>query len=124
MNFGNWANPTLAEIETWAFEPNSYAPEQDFNLILAEDQYIDLVLNLSSNKKCPKQLFFLQCLYIYVGQKVRNNPNPPKRMDILEKAKLINSELISKWLDRSEKLLKNPSSFNYDDWCNARLAQK
>jgi hypothetical protein len=122
MQFQDWANPTKEEINTWAYEVDSFAPEQDFNLICAEDEYIDLVLELAADKSCPKNIFFLQCLYIYVGDKVKSGLTV--KNELLEKAKKIDNELIQKWLIRAAELINNPTLYNYTDWGDAQLATK
>ena len=69
--------------EEWAFNKNAMSPEQDFDLMVACDpDFRDIILELASNDQCPKQLFFLRCIYIIIGDAVRSNYNTDKKKRI------------------------------------------
>lgn len=55
-------NPTSAEITTWAYEPASMWPGQDWDLAVTDDHNAHLLLKLASDPACPKREFFLRCL--------------------------------------------------------------
>ncbi|MFF5992827.1 hypothetical protein [Prauserella flavalba] len=57
----------LAEFGTWAYEPLTLAPRQDYDLELAVIDFAPLLLEIASDPACPKRDFALGVLYILAG---------------------------------------------------------
>ncbi len=119
-------NPSVSEIEKWAFDPQSFEPVQDWDLALCWKREEKLYLDFAANERCPKRKYFLHILYLIVGDAVRGNfRNVPKPViqGFIERGKGYPHPDIQAWMYRSTDLLKNPSLFNYDDWCAGKLAK-
>ena len=120
-------NPSASEIRDWAFDAGAIEPTQDFDLAIAWTQDERLYLDLASNDDCPKRRFFLAVLYLMVGDAVRSDfasqPRPIVDGMIANGDNFVHPD-IQKWQQRSRRLLANPSTFNYDDWCGRRLARE
>jgi hypothetical protein len=82
---------------------------------------------LAAADDCPKQDYFLQLLYLMVGDAVRTGYNTWPREN-LEKIIRASSEIASRnhklylWVKRSEELISHPEMFDYNDWCAGGLA--
>lgn len=75
-------NPTSAELKKWAYG-DYYQPDQDFQLYVMNDPM--LVLEFASDLHCPSRQFFLESLYVWVGDKVKtNNSNDSTVPELLE----------------------------------------
>lgn len=112
-------NPTEAEIFAWAFDPNASNPDVDWDLVIADLRYQHLILFLATNEKCPKQKFFLFCLYRIVGSAVQSrwqNFQQDEIEKLLINATQYDSPEIIHWLERSKALIADPSLFNPQYW--------
>ena len=118
-------NPSSSEIREWAFDPESLAPCEDWDLALSWAQDERVYLDLASDDSCPKRRFFLSLIYLMVGDAVRSDFNVRPR-PIIEGFIALGDEYrhhdIQLWQRRSRLLLLNPDSFDYADWCGGRLA--
>jgi hypothetical protein len=63
-------NPTDDEIIHWAYDAESLH-EQDWDLAITEISRASLFMRLAADASCPTRQFFLQCLYLLVGDAVR-----------------------------------------------------
>lgn len=60
-------NPSLDELRWWAYDEGAGIPDQDYELILARDEFYEDILRFAADPSCPKQRFFLSCLYMING---------------------------------------------------------
>jgi hypothetical protein len=117
------------DVVSWAYakDENDWGPIQDWDIILAQGMTGEFLLQLASDKDCPKRAFFLHCLYIRVGDCVRTLHHDqrifPGIEPLLEQAALIHDPLIIEWLERSKYLMTHPETFDYDFWCNGGFAR-
>lgn len=114
-------NPQIKEIRAWAFEQDSFWPEQDFDLSVAELQFADLIIELSCDVSCPKKDFFLSCAYIIVGDAVMTEYESRSKEEVeqfLQQLKATNNERLLTLYKAGKKLVAKPSSFDYDFWCS------
>ncbi len=121
-------NPTDTELRQWAQDPQAMAPTEDWDLILTDPSRIVLIFELAADISLPTRLFFLRCLYLYIGDFVRAHHQDPQweqgAFKILNLGKQNPQPDIRLWADRASDLLQNPSSFHSDDWCNGYLLEK
>jgi hypothetical protein len=119
-------NPSAKEIEGWAFDAQSLEPEQDWDLALCWKREETLYLELASNEECPKRKYFVHILYLIVGDAVRAEyKNVPKPIieGFVERGSQYSHPDIKTWAQRSKQLMKNPTLFNYEEWCAGKHAQ-
>lgn len=127
MAFHDPWNPTHDEVVAWAFDADALAPDQDFHLALSwarslERTYVDL----ASDEKCPKRRFFLDVLYLMIGDAVRSQFRSVARPLVegfIELGDGIEHPDIRLWQSRSRRLLKHPKEFSYEAWCGGGLAR-
>ena len=118
-------NPINEELREWAFDADALWPTQDFDLSVADLYLSEIILELASDNKCPKQRFFLKCAYIIVGDAVRTDYHTESKKDVmsfLDRAEKTGNSYLLKFIEHSKDLMQNPSKFNYDQWCDGGLA--
>lgn len=119
-------NPMHEEIRQWAYDPNAVDPlGQDWDLVISSPEYADLILSLASDDNCPNCDYFLNCLYILVGDAVRTGGRAMPFEDLEElfsQAEETGNSYLLRWVARSRKLLKHPESFDYHKWCTGGWA--
>jgi hypothetical protein len=117
--FKDAVNPTKEELKKWAYG-DYYYPVQDFQLFVMND--LALILGFIEDLKCPKNSrdFFLDSLYVWVGDAVRSNyVDKPKLEDILaflNKEKVVNNAAIQKFISDATYLINNPTTYTYEKW--------
>lgn len=122
------SNPTISEIETWAWSFNDKDwPHSEWPLYLSWTGEIELFIELASNHKCPKKDFFLFMLYNMVGI-AYEYPLKSKSVAkndvkfLISKGRGISHGDIRLWVERSEDLMKRKITYTYDDWRGGVLA--
>lgn len=116
-------NPTWDEIREWAFDADSFEPQQDWDLALASDsRYIDGFIELATDPACPNRGYFLHLLYLMVGNEVRRHAPRAEAETIIERGDANDSAAIKTWQARSRALLAAPQTFDYNAWCLGGLA--
>lgn len=118
-------NPTREEILEWAYDAESYAPEEDFDLYITDVENADLLLMFVADPTCPKRRFFLSCLYLLVGDTVRSEGKAHDLAQverILDVAVVGNNVDVGRWVALSRDLIAHPEKFDYDAWCSGGLA--
>ncbi|GGB14537.1 hypothetical protein [Puia dinghuensis] len=55
-------NPTIEEVRRWGYEEDMYFIEQDEDLVLHSAEYISILMELSSDANCPKNMYCLSIL--------------------------------------------------------------
>ena len=120
-----WYNPSSDLIKQWAYDDTSFEPEQDWDIIIHDLPYENLYAQLASDNHCPKADYFLHLLYFTIGHSVRQGvtDETTKRVNHVTCATRSHSSvLLSLFRERVASLMKDPSSFSYDDWCGGALA--
>ena len=122
IDFVDPGNPTHDVIIKWAYDQTVEEPiSQDWDLIIADIDNGYLFLKLSSDNTCPKKDFFLNCLYLLVGDTVRTNGLAHDKTEV---KKIVNvgrfkgDQRIRKWVNESDFLFENPKTFDYEIWCD------
>ena len=113
-------NPTADEIKAWAFSEDLW-PEQDWDLAVNDGRNDFLLIQLACDESCPKRDFFLHSIYFMVGDSVYSNA-PVERIEelreLISKVPHEASSEIDKWRREAMDLLRDPSKFEYDYWCD------
>ena len=118
--FANPWNPQPKEIRAWAYDPEAPWPVQDFHLALSWARHEKAYLDLASDEACPKRRFFLDVLYLIVGDAVRSEfagmPEPVVR-GFVERGEAYRHPDVRAWQARSRALMADPGLFNFEQWC-------
>jgi hypothetical protein len=118
-------NPTEAEVRAWAYQPHAMC-EEDWHLALPGNGYDELYLDLVADHACPNRGFFLEVLYLLVGDAVRTGYRREGREhveELLERALATGHPDLALWAERSRALMARPEMFDYDPWCGGGLAR-
>lgn len=119
-------NPSVGEIREWAYDAEPDEPVVDFHLFLAWARHESTYFELACDRNCPKRLYFLAILYYIVGQAVRTNfSSEPKPIieGFIARGGEYDDPGVRRWQERSRRLLKDPSSFDYGLWCGGGLVR-
>ncbi|WP_051466456.1 hypothetical protein [Actinomadura oligospora] len=125
--FADPYNPTAEEVVRWAYDPDAYAPTQDFDLMLLGEDVSGELPGLVADPECPKRGFFLGALYVISGDAVRSEYNLRTRehlMSLLRRADELDEPVTGTWARRTRALMAKPETFQYDLWCDGGLARR
>ncbi|MCL2309994.1 MAG: hypothetical protein FWC42_09075 [Proteobacteria bacterium] len=125
--FANSWNPSSTEVRAWAYTAGAEAPCQDWDLACLWARHERDYIEFASDKNCPHRLFFLHVLYLIVGDAVRNGfRNIPEAVirGFVELAATSTEPSVRLWRERSLRLLKRPSEFDYEAWCAGGFANE
>lgn len=119
------------QLLNWAYNPDQFVGmEQDFELLVANLDRANLVLECASDDNCPKQLFFLSCAFLIVGDAIRSNGDSSvfvaqeeEILAFVRRAEKTGHALLLEFVWRARDLIENPSTFEYDLWCGGELAR-
>lgn len=106
-------NPTQDEIRAWAYS-GAVEPMQDWDILVAEPENLDLLLELVGDTACPARQYLLGSLYCTVGHSDRNDS---RLMKAATDAAASPDGQVSAWGRRAGHVLTHPSEFNRADWC-------
>ncbi len=126
VRFADAANPTTDEIRAWA-NCNDPEPMEDWDLVLADLQYADLLVALVADEGCASRRYLLTALYALVGTAVRAGFRDVPQADLeglLVTARATGNTWARTWADRSARLIANPAEFDYALWCAGGLAKR
>jgi hypothetical protein len=126
VSFDNVSNPTAEEVRAWAYS-GDLAPEQDWDLVLAEVHLAPTLIELVADERCPGRDFPLRVLYLLVGDAVRSGyqQTRPEDLEPLFSEAERRGELgLTTWATRSRQLLEQPDRFDYAAWCDGGLARE
>ncbi|MGV0737217.1 hypothetical protein ABQF35_10470 [Mycobacterium syngnathidarum] len=112
-SFVDVVNPTPEEIRIWAYS-GAFEPMQDWGLIIAEMDNLELLLELVGDRACPDRKFLLDSLYCLVGH---SDPADPRLLSAAEVARTSSDAWIATWGRRVCQVAEDPSAFNRADWC-------
>ena len=119
------------QLRNWAYNPDQFVGmEQDFELLVANLDRANLILECASDDDCPKQLFFLSCAFLIVGDAIRSNGDSSvfvaqeeEILAFVRQAEKTGNALLLEFVWRARDLIENPSTFEYDLWRGGELAR-
>ena len=120
-------DPVAAELRAWAYTPDAEPPSQDFDLMLANTGRDALFVEFAGDGACPTREWFLSVLYLMVGDAVRTGfatLSEPGVRTLLARADDVDSVRLRRWREQSVRLMGDPGSFDYEDWCAGGLARR
>ena len=120
-------DPDDAELRAWAWTPDAEEPCQDFDLMLANTGRDALFIEFAADDACPSRDWFLAVLYLMVGDAVRTGfatMTEPGVRALLARADGLASTRLRTWQRRSLQLMREPATFDYEDWCDGGLARR
>ena len=126
VKFADAGNPTAEEIRAWA-ACSDLEPLEDWDLVLADLQYVDVLIELVADEKCPSRRYLLTALYALIGNAVRAGFATAPQADLeaaLTRARATGNSWLQVWADRSAHLIVNPAEFDYALWCAGGLAKR
>ena len=109
----NENDPTRDEIRAWAYS-GALEPMQDWDIIIAELDNLELLLDLAGDESCPARRYLLGSLYCAVGQ---SDNDDPRLRTVVTLAEASSDGSVSAWGRRARHVFDYPSAFNRDDWC-------
>ncbi|MFV8228684.1 hypothetical protein [Mycolicibacterium fortuitum] len=112
-SFVDVVNPTLEEIRAWAYS-GSFEPMQDWDLIIADVDNLELLLELVGDPACSAREYLLGSLYCLVGHSDRTDP---RLLRTAESARASSDAWIATWGRRVCQAAEHPSDFDRTDWC-------
>lgn len=119
-----------SQLRNWAYHPEQFVGMgQDFDLFVAGLHNADIILECASDNLCPKQLFFLNCACLIIGDSVRLHADGSAFVDqerevltFVRRAEKTGNAYLLEFVWRARDLIENPSTFEYDLWCGGELA--
>lgn len=126
VKFADPANPSPDEIRAWA-KCNDLEPMEDWDLVLADLTYADVLIELVATESCPSRRYLLGALYALVGDAVRSRFEQVSRTDldqVLARGRASGNVWAESWAARSARLIDNPEEFDYALWCAGGLAKR
>ncbi|UNB98836.1 hypothetical protein H5U98_25575 [Mycolicibacterium boenickei] len=112
-SFVDVVNPTPEEIHAWAYS-GACEPMQDWDLIVADVDNVELFLELVGDPACPAREYLLGSLYCLVGHSDRTDP---RLLRAAEAARTSSDAWIATWGRRACQVAEHPSGFDRADWC-------
>ena len=114
----NYTNPSVQEIRNWAYS-NEEWPHDEWDLFLSWTRELDLFIELATDQKCPKKVFFLHMLYYIVGTTF-SEPTKTDKLNRIEsyanKGRNSKHDDIKKWVSEVDLLLKGRKKYTYENW--------
>ena len=114
-------NPTKKEIVEWA-NSDKIIPTQDWELALfnlGDYSKIYIICDYANTENHPKKDFFLGTLYVLSGDTINYEDKKAihQLSNLLKDIKRkYHSKDIKEWINRTEKLIENPSLYSYEYW--------
>ncbi|MEM7455582.1 MAG: hypothetical protein AAF456_14610 [Planctomycetota bacterium] len=121
--------PSPEDIREWARntrDPWLEQPCADWPLALAWTRHENALLELAADESCPSRKFMLFILYFVVGHALHDGfdsvPQPVIEGFVRRADNYENTDLKT-WQDRCWKVLRNPATFQYQQWCGGDYAE-
>ena len=111
----------IEELRLWGYDVTAPWPSQDFDLMVAEVCFSEIIIQLAIDDNCPKKDFFLSCAYIIIGDAVMTEYSSRSKEAIdefLVSIKKENHEKLDLLYQRAIALMQDPTIFDYDLWCS------
>ena len=106
-------NPTQEEIRAWAMS-GAVAPMEDWDIVIAEPENAELLLDLVGDPTCPSGPYLLGSLYCLVGHSDHADPRLVSAAGVAVGSSDVR---VSAWGRRVRHVLSHPADFRRDDWC-------
>jgi hypothetical protein len=106
-------NPTQDEIRAWAYS-GAMEPMEDWDIIVADLENVDLLLDLVGDQACPARRYLLGCLYCLVGHSDRADP---RLLGAAHSAAQSADPWVATWARRVSQILADPAAFDRGAWC-------
>ncbi len=125
----NPLDPTPDDLRRWAYTPDADYPDempQDWDLMVADIEKAEQLVELASAMDCPNRTFFLGCLYILAGDCVRlvhHRHEIPRLRNVFKCVRPDAPADVRRWVERSNRLLDHPEEFEYQGWGWGDLAR-
>lgn len=123
-----------SELRDWAYRPDAFQGlAQDAELLVASLHDADAILEFAADDRCPTQRFFINCVCLKVGERVRGTESAvssgkePSNTDILaflRKAEKTGNAYLLEIVWRARALLDDPSGFDDEQWCAGGLVRE
>jgi hypothetical protein len=121
-NVLNITSPTIAQVQTWAYDEDMYFMEQDEELLLHAERYMPIMLELALDDKCPKQNACYTILESYSFSQLENrNKEGVQKLLALEKVKskeTFTNKKVNEWKINFKKIVDlyfNPRPLTNDE---------
>ncbi|SUA27774.1 Uncharacterised protein [Mycobacterium senegalense] len=112
-SFVDVVNPTPEEIRVWAYS-GAFEPMQDWDLIIADVDNLELLLELAGDPACSAREYLLGSLYCLVGH---SDLTDPRLLRTAESARASSDAWIATWGRRVCQAAEHLSDFDRTDWC-------
>ena len=120
--FRDTYNPTVNELQKWAFEPNAYAPEQDWEWVLSKgmsNERLEACVELASDPACPTRQFFLRTLYVWVIVLAESRNFDIQRTwhdKLLDVCRGNHDPAVKRWRRRAKLVFQGVEPFDREKW--------
>ncbi|MGN6334203.1 MAG: hypothetical protein ACTHOD_21525 [Motilibacteraceae bacterium] len=111
--FADRVNPTHDEIRAWAYR-GGWEPMQDWDVIIAELDNLDVLLELVGDPDCPSRDYLVGALYCLAGHSEHSDPVLVAAAVLAERS---SDSWVSTWGRRVLEVVDHPERFNRDEWC-------
>ena len=111
--FSDYLNPTFCELKVWLEDPESFEPEQDWDIIIGGAHRLPVFVRLAINDG-PQREFIIHYLHVATANAFYHD-----RDRIHEGIGLVRDEASTELLEWKRKamfLLESPKSFREKDW--------
>lgn len=112
-SFVDVVNPTPEEIRAWAYS-GAFEPMQGWDLIIADVDNLELLLELFGDPVCSAREYLLGSLYCLVGHSDRSDP---RLLGVADAARTALDPWIATWGRCVCQVAEHPTDFNRADWC-------
>ncbi|WP_019345663.1 MULTISPECIES: hypothetical protein [Mycolicibacterium] len=113
-SFVDVVNPTPEEIRAWAYS-GAFEPMQDWDLIIADMDNLELLLELVGDQGCSAREYLLGSLYCLVGHSDRADP---RLLSAAAAAQESSDAWIATWGRRVCQVAQHRCDFDRADWCS------
>lgn len=118
MQLADETHPSRIEIEAWAYSGDP-PPVADWEAVLADVEYVDLLVGLVDDPHCPARREVLASLYCLVAHTDRTDP---RLLDAVATAASSPNPWLKAWARRTSRVLEDPTTFVHRDWCGGAFA--
>ncbi|MEV6270912.1 hypothetical protein AB0L64_27365 [Kribbella sp. NPDC051936] len=105
--------PSGEEIRAWAYSGAKW-PEQDWDILMAEPENLEALVQLVGDPGCPSRRDLLGSLYCTIGHSDHSDSRIAAAIEIAGRS---NDLWLSTWARRSKRVIDHPDEFDRDDWC-------
>ncbi|MDJ0367975.1 hypothetical protein QMK33_22770 [Hymenobacter sp. H14-R3] len=131
MKIKNMYEPDEEDLLEWNSHPEDGWPESDWDMYVMDGGNDEIVFRFANDLNCAKRLFFLHCLYYFVGgyyvgkyhslderTLVFTICNHKRLMKLLGMVNAQSAETVVAWKVKTLKLLAHEINFDSTFWFN------